>query len=106
MKDIEEEDNGKEGTENKEELPRVSPEATKREVLAALTALSTPIKQKGKRQRQTPLYFRTRKSTRIRQGKPQTLTKIPIVIEDSPTQKDKMPSPKSPIIYVRRPTTR
>ena len=28
------------------------------------------------------------------------------MIEDSSKQKDKMPSPKSPITYVRRPTTR
>ncbi len=64
-KDREQEGNRAKGTEHKEESPRVSPEATEREAEAALTALSTPIKQKGKRQRQTPLYFRTRKSTRI-----------------------------------------
>ena len=91
---------------HKEESPRVSPNSIEREVVATHTALSTPIKQKGKRQRQTPLYSRTRKSTRIKLGKPQTSTKIPIEIEDSPTQKDKMLSPKSPITYVRRPTTR
>ena len=101
-----EEGNGKEGIENKEKSPRVSLVATEREATTSLTDLSTPIKQKGKRQRQTPLYFRTRKSTRISQGKPQTSTKISIVIEDSPTQKEKMPSPKSSITYVRRPTTR
>ena len=84
----------------------MSPEAIEREATISLTALSTPIKQKGKRQRQTPLYFRTRKSIRIIQGKPQTSTKIPIKIEDSPTKKGKIPSPKSPITYVRRPTTR
>jgi len=81
-------------------------EVTEREVAVSLPALSTPIKQKGKRMRQTPLYFRTRKSTRIKQGKPQTSTKIPIEIEYYPTQRDKMPSPKSPITYVRRPNTR
>jgi len=43
----------------------VSLEATEREAAAALTALSTPVKKKGKR-RQTPLYFRIRKSTRIK----------------------------------------
>jgi len=84
----------------------VSLEPTEREATTSLIALSTLIKKKGKRQRQTPLYFRTRKSTRIRQGKPQTPTKIPIVIENSPKQQDKMPSPKSPITYVRRPMTR
>ena len=74
-----------EGEEHKEESPRVSLEAPKRELVAALTTLSNPIKQKGKRRRQTPLYFRTRESTRIKQGKPQISTKIPIEIEDSPT---------------------
>ena len=86
MKDREEEVNRTEGTKHKEESLRVSPETTKREAATALTSLSTPIKQKGKRQRQTPLYFRTRKSTRIRQGKPQISTKTPIEIEDSATQ--------------------
>lgn len=69
---------------------------------------------------QAPLYFRTKKSTRIRQGKPQTPTKVPIVIEESPKQYDKMTaliktqeegylaqnSPKYLITYVRRPITR
>lgn len=119
-KDIGEKGNGKEGVKDKEEPPRVSPEHTEREATTALTSLNTPIKQKGKRQRQTPLYFRTRKSTRIRQGKPQTPTKIPIVIEDSPKQQEKMPppmkkkerrssaqiSPESPITYVKMPVTR
>ena len=103
-----------------EESPRVSLEPTEKEAATSLTTLSTPIKQKGKRQRQTPLYFRTRKSTRIRKGRPQTPTKIPIVIEDSQKQQEKIPlleknkgegssgqaSPKSPITYVRRPITR
>jgi len=84
MKDREGEGNRTEGTEHKEESPRVSLGATDRDAATSLTALSTLIKQKGKRQRQTPLYFRTRKSTRIRQGKPQTSNKIPIEIEDSP----------------------
>ena len=91
--------------ENKEQLARVPPEATKREAIASLTTLSTLVKQKCKR-RQAPLYFRTRKSTRIKQGKPQISTKTPIEIEDSPTQRDKMTSPKSPITYIRRPSTR
>lgn len=67
-----------------EESPRVSPEPTEKEVATALTALSTHIKKKGKRQRKTPLYFRTTRSTRIWQGKPQTSTKSLIVIEESP----------------------
>ena len=40
--------NGKEEEKYKEEPPRVSPEPTKREEVAALIALSSPIKQKGK----------------------------------------------------------
>lgn len=72
MKDISEEIKGKEGTKNKEESLRVSLEPTDREAAASLTALSTS------------LYFRTRKITTIRQGKPQTPTKTPILIEDSP----------------------
>ena len=65
-KNKEEEGNKTEGKEHKEVSPRVSLEATEREEISDLTTLSTPIKQKGKRQRQTPLYFRTRKSTRIK----------------------------------------
>jgi len=49
MKDIEEEGNGKEGTENKEESPTMSAQVTEREATASLTALSTPVKKKGKR---------------------------------------------------------
>lgn len=68
----------------------MSPEPTEKEAATALTALCTPIKSKGKRQRQIPLYFRTINSTRIRKGRPQTPTKNPIVIEDSPKQKEKV----------------
>jgi len=81
----------------------MSPEGTEREATASLTALNIPIKKKGKRRRKTPLYFRKGKSKRIKQGKPQISTKIPIEIEYSPTQRDKIPSPKSRITYVRRP---
>ena len=103
-----------------EESLRVSPKPTEKEAATVLTALSTPIKKKGKRQRQTPLYFRTRKITRIMQGQPQTSTKVPIVFEDSPKNQENIApllknqgegssgqaSPKSPITYVRRPVTR
>ena len=50
-KDREEEGNRTEGTKNMEESPRVSPEAIEREAATSLIVLSTPIKQKGKRQR-------------------------------------------------------
>jgi len=46
MKDREEEGNRTEGIENKEESPRVCTKATEREVVVALTTLSTPIKHK------------------------------------------------------------
>ena len=59
-----------------EESPSISPKSIEKEATTTLTALSTPIKTKGKRQRQTPLYFRRRKSTRIRQGRPKTPNKI------------------------------
>jgi len=98
----------------------VSREPTKKEVAAALIALSTLVKSKGKRQRKTPLYFKTRKIIGIKQGRPRTPTKIPIIIEDSPKQQEKVvplgkkeeeetlkqASPKSPITYVRRPVTK
>ena len=84
----------------------MSSEATEKEEVSSLIVLSTSVKQKLKRRRQATLYFRTRKSIRIKQGKPQISTKIPIEIEDSSTPRDKMPSPKSPIIYVRRSSMR
>lgn len=83
-KNIEEKGNGKEEAKDKKESPRVSLEPIERDAEINLTVISTLIKQKGKRQRQTPLYFRTRKSARTRQGNLQTPTKVPIVIEDSP----------------------
>jgi len=77
------EQNSEKRYREEEEQPRVSSESTKKEALVALTTLSTPIKSKGKRQRKTPHYFRTRKSTRIKKGRPQIPTKILIIIEDS-----------------------
>lgn len=98
----------------------MSPEPTEKDEIVSITALSTPVKSKGKRQRKTPLYFRTRKRTWFKQGIPQTPTKIPIIIEDSRKEQEKevplekteeeetskQDSPKSPITYVRRPITR
>lgn len=99
---------------------RVSPEPIEKEVTTTLTSLSTLVKSKGKMQRQTSLYFRTRMSTRIKQGRPQTPTKTPIVIADSPNKQEKeaplkkneregsskQVSPKSSVTYARRPITR
>jgi len=66
----------------------VSLEGPEREAVATFIALNTLVKNKGKRRRQSPLYIRTRQSTRIKQGKPQISTEIPIEIEDSPTPRD------------------
>ena len=41
-----------------------------REVTAVLAALSTPPKQKGKRKRKTSTYFKARRGTRIKVGRP------------------------------------
>ena len=49
-KNREEKGNEKEKIEDKEESPRVVPKATKREAAVSLTALSTPNKQKRKRE--------------------------------------------------------
>ena len=64
-----------------------------REAAAVLAALSTPPKPKEKRKRETPLYFKARRSVRIKTGKPQPPSKSPIVFEDTPTSpKEKSPS--------------
>ena len=66
-----------------------------------LVALSTPAKQKGKRKRQTSMYFKAKRSTQIKVGKPQPQSKEPIVIEDTTTkQKEESPS-KISITYER-----
>jgi len=63
----------------------VSPETLAREATAVLAALSTLAKQKGKRKRQTSMYFKAQRSTRIKVGKPQSPSKEPIIIEDART---------------------
>ena len=50
----------------KAEKGEESPKTLEREVAATLTALNTPTKPKQKRKRQTSMYFRARKSTRIK----------------------------------------
>jgi len=47
------------------------------------------------------MYFRARKSTRIKIGKPQASSKEPIIIEDSPTVKREGSPSKNPITYER-----
>jgi len=47
------------------------------------------------------MYFRVRKSTRIKTGKPQPSSKVPITIEDSPSAQGKESPSKAPITYER-----
>lgn len=67
-----------------------------REETIVLAALSTPKKKKEKK-RQTSMYFKARRSTGIKVGKPQPPLKEPIFIEDTPT-KNKEESPSK--IYI------
>jgi len=72
-----------------------------REAAAVLAALSTPPKPKEKRKRETPLYFKARRSVRIKTGKPQPPSSNPITIEDAPTSpKERSPS-KISVTYER-----
>jgi len=50
------------------------------------------------------MYFKARKSTRIKTGKSQPSSKNPINIEDSPSAKVKESPSKTPITYERRTT--
>ena len=69
------------------------------EAVVVLAALSTPAKQKGKRKRQTSMYFKARRSTRIKVGKPQPPSKEPIIIEDAPTMTREESPSKISITY-------
>lgn len=51
------------------------------------------------------MYFKARKSTIIKTGKPQPSSKTLINIEDSPSAKVKESPSKTPITYERRTTT-
>jgi len=54
------------------------------------------------------MYFKARKSTRIKTSKPQPSLKAPITIEDSPYTKVEESPSKTPITYERgtpRPST-
>lgn len=79
--------------EEEKQQEEVSPETLAREVAAIVVALSTPAKQKGKSKRQPSMYFKARKSTRNKMGKPQPPSTEPIIIEDVPTiTKEESPS--------------
>ena len=60
-------------------------ETIEREAAAMLAALSTPPKPKEKRKREIPLYFKAKRSVRIKTGRPQPPSNSPITIEDTPT---------------------
>ena len=67
-------------------------EIREREVVAVLAGLNTPPKPKEKRKRETPLYFKARRSVRIKTGKPQPPSSSQITTGDAPTS----PSERSP----------
>ena len=72
-----------------------------RETAVVLATLSTPPKPKEKRKRETPLYFKARRSVRIKTDRPQPQSKDPITIEDTPTSpREKSPS-KVSVTYQR-----
>ena len=72
-----------------------------REGAAMLASHNTPHKPKEKRKRETPLYFKARRSVRIKMGKPQPLSSSPITIEDDPASpKERSPS-KTSVTYQR-----
>lgn len=82
--------------------------------------MGTPVKYKKKIPRHSPFYFKTRKSTTVKQERPKTPTEVPITIEGPPSKKEEMgpyegefeevtspkPKPNNHIAYVRRPTTK
>lgn len=89
------------GSMEKEQQTDKSLEILAREVESVLATLRTPPKQKGKRKRQTSMYFKARRSTRIKVGRPQPQSKEPIVIEDTtPKPKEGSPS-KISVTYER-----
>ena len=62
--------------------------------------------EKREKKEVSPTIFQKKKEHKNETREATSIKKIPIEIEDSPTPRDKMPSPKSPITYVRRPSTR
>lgn len=87
------------GSLGKGQKKEKSPDILAREVVAFLATLSTSPKQKGKRKRDPSLYFKARRSMRIKTGRPQPPSKEPITIVDTPiTQKDRSPC-KAAITY-------
>lgn len=64
-----------------------------RKAAVVLATLSTSPKQKEKQKREPSLYFKARRSVRIKTGRPQPPSKEPITIVDTPTTpKEESPS--------------
>ena len=72
-----------------------------REAAAVLAALSTPPKPKEKRKRETPLYFKARRSVRIKMGKPQPPSNSQITTGDAPTSPSERSPSKISVTYER-----
>lgn len=66
-----------------------------------LAALSTSPKPREKRKRETPLYFKARRSVRIKTGRPQPPSSSPITIEDAPTSPRERSPSKILVTYER-----
>lgn len=64
-----------------------------------LATLSTSPKQKEKRKREPPLYFKARRSVRIKTSRPQPPSKEPITIVDTPTTPRERSPSKATITY-------
>ena len=80
---------------------KISPGTIEMEVDVTLDTLSTLLK--AKRKILTPMYFNTRKSARVKQGRPQTPTKSPTTIKQSPNKKDERGSDEGNIQEVTSP---
>lgn len=89
------------GIPEKRKQKEKTAEILAREAVAMLTTLSTPPKPKEKRKRETPLYFKARRSLRIKTGRPQSQSKDPITIEDTPTSPRERSPSKVLVTYER-----
>ena len=66
-----------------------------------LAALSTPPKPREKRKREAPLYFKARRSFRIKTGRPQPPSSSPITIDETPTSSRERSPSKISVTYER-----
>ena len=89
------------GSPEKREPREKKADVLAREAAAVLAALSTPPKPKEKRKREAPLYFKARRSVRIKTGKPQPPSNSPITIEDAPTSPRERSPSKISVTYER-----